>query len=372
MRISRGLLLLLYILWCITPLSFCQGPQAGTAPFFSPVVESEPSEPDGSAQDTEPIEPDSSAENIETVKPDSSTEDIETVKPDSSAEDIETVKPDSSAEDVETVKPDSSAEDAGTTKPDSSVPEQPTAAESPSETEPESEQKPVKKNTKLYVLMYHHFIPEGKKYNNWMVTDIRFREDLQWLADHGWTTVLPSQLVAGEPLPDKAVMLTFDDGYRSNYQLAYPLLREYQAKAVISIIVKNVDDQQSAFLTWDMCREMAQSGLVEFGSHTYASHDENENGIKRLAGETREEYEARILPDLQTSIDLMEANLGKAPLLFAYPNGVKDSWAAGFIQDHFSLTLITRHGSCDISKGLYSLKRCNVSMGVPLSDILPD
>ena len=67
----------------------------------------------------------------------------------------------------------------------------------------------------------------------------------------------------------------------------------------------------------------------------------------------------------------MEANLGKAALLFAYPNGVKDSWAAGFIQDHFSLTLITRHGSWDISNGLYNMKRCNVSMDEPVSKFLP-
>lgn len=226
-------------------------------------------------------------------------------------------------------------------------------------------------NTRLYVLMYHHIIPEGELYNNWMLTDVRLREDLEWMAGHGWTTVLPSQLAAGEPLPEKAVMLTFDDGYDSNYTLAYPLLREFQAKAAISIIVRYTDEQVPGFLTWDMCREMAQSGLVEIGSHTYACHDESEHGIKRRRGESREEYEARVLPDLQTSIDLIQANVGTAPLLFAYPNGVKESWAAGFIQDHFALTVTTRHGASDISKGLYSLKRCNVSMGVPVSQILP-
>ena len=236
---------------------------------------------------------------------------------------------------------------------------------------PEPEPTPDPPNTKLYVLMYHHFILEGEPYNDWMLTDVRLREDLQWMADHGWTTVLPSQLAAGEPLPKKAVMLTFDDGYDSNYTLAYPLLQEFQAKAVISIIVKNVDDPSPSYLTWEMCREMAQSGLVEFGSHTYACHGAGENGIKRLQEESREAYEARVLPDLQTSIDLIEANVGAAPVLFAYPNGIKDSWAAGFIQDHFAITLITRQGPSDITDGLYSLKRYNVSMKIPVSKILP-
>ena len=259
-----------------------------------------------------------------------------------------------------------------------SVPEPPPSPapeplpEIPPPSEPEPEPVPEAPNTRLYVLMYHHFIREGELYNDWMLTDVRLREDLQWMADHGWTTVLPSQLAAGEPLPRKAVMLTFDDGYDSNYTLAYPLLQEFQAKAVISIIVKNVDDHSPGSLTWEMCREMAQSGLVEIGSHTYACHDAEENGVRRLKGESREEYEARVFPDLQTSIDLIEEHVGRAPVLFAYPNGVKDSWAAGFIQDHFAITLTTRHGPSDIAGGLYSLNRCNVSMSVPVSKILPD
>lgn len=236
--------------------------------------------------------------------------------------------------------------------------------------EPIPEPKPA--NTKLYVLMYHHFVPEGVGCNTWMLTDARLREDLQWLADHEYQTVLPSQLAAGEALPERAVLLTFDDGYDSNYTLAYPLLQEFQAKAVVSIIVRNVQEQQPGFLTWDMCREMARSGLVEVGSHTYSSHGEDEYGIKRRKGEAREEYEARILPDLQTSIDLIEENLGAAPQFFAYPNGKTDKWASDFIREHFAVTVITRHGSNDVSDGLYNLKRYNVSMDAPARKWLPD
>ncbi len=351
MRILRGLILLMYFLWCVTPLGSCQSPLPGTAPFYygdEADVSTERPKPDKSAE----------GEGKETLpQPDPPN-------PEPPPETETPVDPEPPPE----TEPPADPEPPPETEPPPD-PEPPPETEPPEDPEPPPE--PDRKNTRLYVLMYHHFVPEGKKCNNWMVTDSRFREDLQWLADQGWVTVLPGQLAAGEALPEKAVMLTFDDGYRSNYELAYPLLQEFQAKAVISIIVKNVDDQKSAFLTWDMCREMANSGLVEIGSHTYASHDENEYGIKRLQGESREEYEARIFPDLQSSIDLIEENLGGVPRFFAYPNGVKEAWAAGFIQKHFSLTAVTRHGFCDVSKGLYSLKRCNVSMGVPLSEILP-
>lgn len=247
------------------------------------------------------------------------------------------------------------------------------------EPEPEPEPEPVPEpepprpaNNTLYILMYHHFVEgNGEGLNNWTLTRDRFREDLQWLADHGYTTVLPSQLAAGEPLPERAVMLTFDDGYASNYQIAYPLLQEFGAKAVISMIVHYTVDASPDFLTWDMCREMAQSGLVEFGSHTYDSHD-NETGIQHNKGEKKEDYQERMFSDLQSSIDLIEENVGVDVQFFAYPHGRTEPWASDFLAEHFDVTVTTKHGPANISRGLYDLPRHNVAMITPLSDYLPD
>ena len=69
----------------------------------------------------------------------------------------------------------------------------------------------------LYILMYHNFVEgDGEGCDDWSLPVSRFREDLQWLSDHGYKTVLPSQLAAGEPLPRRAVMITFDDGYEKS------------------------------------------------------------------------------------------------------------------------------------------------------------
>lgn len=224
---------------------------------------------------------------------------------------------------------------------------------------------------KLPVLMYHHVVEDGQECNDMTVTASRLREDLQWLKDNGYTTVLPRELAAGEALPEKPVLITFDDGYRSNYELAYPILQQFQAKAVISVIGAYVQQEDPFYLTWDMCREMSRSGLVEIGSHSYAAHDDGGRGIKRREGESREDYEARIFPDLQTSIDLIREQTGTAPTFFAYPNGKTEEWAKDFVREHFTVTVVTRHGSCDTSKGLYGLKRYNVSMKIPPQKILP-
>ena len=134
------------------------------------------------------------------------------------------------------------------------MPDEPPVQEEPAETPPPvvEEPAPPVDNHTLYILMYHHFVPDtDEELNDWTLTESRFREDLQWLADNGYTTVLPRELAAGEPLPEKAVMLTFDDGYASNYQIAYPLLQEFQAKAAIAMIVRRTVDAKPDFLTWE-------------------------------------------------------------------------------------------------------------------------
>lgn len=85
--------------------------------------------------------------------------------------------------------------------------------------------------------------------------------------------VLPREPAAGTPLPEKPVLITFDDGYRSSYDLAYPLLQKYRTKAAIAFMAYTQDNPCGNFLTWDMSREMTASGLVEMGSHGYAIHN---------------------------------------------------------------------------------------------------
>ena len=208
--------------------------------------------------------------------------------------------------------------------------------------------------------MYHDVVEgDGSGCNDWTITTGRLREDLQWMTDQGFTFYLPRELAQGVPLAEKSVMITFDDGYASNYTLAFPLLKEFGAKAVISPIVQ---EGVPGYLTWDMCREMAASGLVEFGSHTYDLHGADDQGIRRLEGECQADYEARVLPDLQTSIDLLSAELGQPVTFFAYPNGKTEPWAVQFLAEHFSVTVTTAHGPADLSGGLYRLPRHNVTV----------
>lgn len=229
---------------------------------------------------------------------------------------------------------------------------------------------------RLTILMYHHIVADGEPINGMTITASRFEEDMCWLSEHGYTTVLPRELASGEPLPEKPVLITFDDGYASNYNYAFPVLQRLDMKAAIAVVGVLVDSDCESFLTWDMCREMTQSGLIEIGSHSYNLHNLDEraglyvegtgNGIQRREGESREEFDARVLADLQRSIDEIEEQLDTPVTYLAYPFGVTEPWADEYITEHFFLTVTTQEGAANLSGGLYDLPRRTVSMERPM------
>ena len=233
---------------------------------------------------------------------------------------------------------------------------------------------------KLPVLMYHHVVEDGQECNDMTVTVSRLREDLQWLRDSGYTTVLPRELAAGEPLPEKPVLITFDDGYRSNYNLAFPIFQEFEAKMIISVMVYMQDNAASDFITWAMCREMIDSGLIEIGSHTYLLHNLDErggsfdpegvNGVQRKPDETAEAFQTRVLDDIQRSYDLIAEKLEVSPTFFAYPFGLTEPDADGLIRELFPVTAVTLPKTADLTGGLYDLPRHTVTMNKSLDSIL--
>ena len=235
----------------------------------------------------------------------------------------------------------------------------------------------------LPILMYHHLVPDGQDCNDMTITEGRMEHDLEWLAQHGYTTILPSDLLSGEPLPEKPVLITFDDGYRSNYDLLWPLLEKHQAKAVISVIAGMIDNRFTGdqFMRWEECRELADSGLVEIGSHTYLLHNMDGrdgaftpggvNGIQRAPGETDEAFQSRVLDDLRKSHDRIEEELGREVNFFAYPYGLVEPDAQPLIEELFPITVVTLKGTASLDDGLREMPRKTVTMDAPLWRLIP-
>lgn len=187
----------------------------------------------------------------------------------------------------------------------------------------------------LPILMYHGVTEDSSKIGQFVISKAMLEEDLSYLQKAGYQTVTVDEVIRyvkeGQPLPEKPIILTFDDGYYNNYCYAYPLLQKYHMKAVISPIGKYSDlysqnaDQNPAYahITWDNIREMMQSGLVEFQNHSYDLHHNTNGrtGAKKKKGESKAAYGAMLESDLLIFQEKMRENTGYTPTTFTYPFG---------------------------------------------------
>lgn len=187
----------------------------------------------------------------------------------------------------------------------------------------------------VVVLMYHGLRKDVSAQNEYVISPSDFENDLKYLKENGYETITVNDLISyfekGTPLPSKPVMLTFDDGYYNNYTYAYPLLKKYNMKAIISPIGITVDEYQKnhdenpayAQMDWDDIREMAASGLVEFQNHTYNLHkiENGKRGAAQMKGESDEAYEKRLTEDLQKLNERFEAETGIVLNTVVFPFG---------------------------------------------------
>ena len=144
------------------------------------------------------------------------------------------------------------------------------------------------------VLAYHSVVDdtaskEEKYYFPQTISTNLLISHFNWLKDNGYNVVSWQQIIDAEngkgTLPDNAVLLSFDDGYATMYNVIYPILKAYNYPAVFApvsgwlntpvtkkIPYANAYLPRSVFVTWEQVREMEKSGLVEIASHTHDSH----------------------------------------------------------------------------------------------------
>ncbi|MCD8215641.1 MAG: polysaccharide deacetylase family protein [Clostridiales bacterium] len=193
---------------------------------------------------------------------------------------------------------------------------------------------PEKEGIAVPILMYHNITDKavGSKYT---VTAAELEADLNYIEEKGYTAVGINDLIAyvkGEgDLPEKSIVLTFDDGYESVYVLGLPLFKKYGCKAVVGVIGELTElfteeedhNIEYSHLNWEEINEMSKSGFVEFQNHTYALH-EIKNGRKGAAqkkGEDAGEYKKILTEDVSRLNDEILSYTGVKPTAFIYPYG---------------------------------------------------
>ena len=165
---------------------------------------------------------------------------------------------------------------------------------------------------KIPIIMYHDIA--ATKDVSWDVTTDELERHFQALQEGGYTPISMDQMVnhlrTGSQLPEKPVLLTFDDNYIGQYQYAFPLLKKYNYPAVWSVHTRFVGTGgKKPKATWDQLREMSKSGLI-----TVASHTVNHLNLKDLS-------DREIEKEVTESKKVLEKELGIAIDYFTYPEG---------------------------------------------------
>ncbi len=167
------------------------------------------------------------------------------------------------------------------------------------------------------ILCYHRFA-ENCKSPQCMPTHI-FDQQMKYLKDNNYRVVTLEEVLGflnyRHPLPRRSVVITIDDGYRSGYNITYPILKKYGFTATLLIYTDYVGISKSA-ITWDQLREMKADGF-EVGSQTVSHADLT----KRRVGEDDKAYIARVKRELLVSKRIIDKKLNQDTIYLAFPYG---------------------------------------------------
>lgn len=237
-------------------------------------------------------------------------------------------------------------------------------------------------SVQLPVIMYHSILKDEARAGPYVLSPSALEADLDYLQHNGYETVTVSELVdfvdgKGE-LPEKPVLITFDDGFYNNYLYAYPLLAERDMQAVVSVIGEQTalyteNGQENAYwsyLSAGRLVEMQESGVFEIGNHSFDLHDDSvRKGCLKKRGESLSQYRQMLAEDTrQAQTYLAESGL-TPPLCYAYPYGAYSEETEGILKElGFRCTLSCEERQNIISPGdpdcLYLLGRYNRPSGM--------
>jgi peptidoglycan/xylan/chitin deacetylase (PgdA/CDA1 family) len=233
------------------------------------------------------------------------------------------------------------------------------AAASPAEpvmTQPEPTPDGVIRQVRVPILMYHYVSwppANADRYRRDLsVAPEQLAEHLAYLQGQGYQGItlydLLNHLAWGQPLPEKPVIITFDDGYRDNYDNAFPLLQQYGFPATFFVLTEVTSQGVPDYMTWDQLRAMAAAGM-DIECHARVHDDLPKISYDRLVWQ------------VLGCREMIEVELGQRPRFVAYPSGqFNEEVAAVFASDHYWGGITTQQGSWHSSDNLFALKRLRV------------
>lgn len=216
-------------------------------------------------------------------------------------------------------------------------------------------------DTPIVVLTYHHLLEQKDAGSNPAVVTVEnFKNQMKYLKDNHYETItlekLHDYINNNTTIPKKSVVITFDDGYQSVYQYAYPILKEYHYKASVFMITSKITDKSAPFsphkLTYMSKEEMhSAQDVFEFACHTHNLHILDSNKKSLLVKADPQE----IIKDLKTSKKIVKTKY------FAYPYGQYNDLVVNSLKEEgFELAFTVHKGTIDKKSDKMHLNRISI------------
>ena len=211
-------------------------------------------------------------------------------------------------------------------------------------------------SARVPILMYHYLSSppyDADKYRvDLSVLPSEFDKQLRYLKENGYTTISLNDLslaLAGRgELPEKPIILTFDDGYRDNYENAFPILKAHGMKATFFIITDLQDIGHPAYMTWEMVEEMAAAGMhIEIHTKSHPNLEERSD--------------AYMEEEVGVAQEIIAFHTGVVPYFLTYPGGTYDDKTVEQVEA-LGLwgALTTSHGYTHTFEDRYEMKRVRI------------
>jgi len=206
------------------------------------------------------------------------------------------------------------------------------------------------------VLVYHSFSED--KVNKMTVPRKTLEEQMRYLKTSGYNVLTLDQLFGflelKEPIPAKSVVITIDDGWKSVYEIAYPILKKYGFPATLFVYTNLIGTRKG--LTWDQVKELSENGF-DIQNHTKT----HRNLIQMQESETYEKYFRAIEKEIISSEKLIEQKLNKKCTYLAYPYGDTNNLVIALLKRYSYRGALTVHrGSNPFFINNYMVNRSSI------------
>ena len=219
----------------------------------------------------------------------------------------------------------------------------------------------------LPILCYHQFTNADEASHQLELSAAAFEEQLRYLIDNDFVLLsfadVERILREGQPIPERSAVITIDDGYRSVYDVAWPILKKYRAPATLFIYTDFIG--APAAMSWEQLREMADSGFIEVESHA-KSHA----SLSRLVDDKdKANYSRRVRDEIVGSNKAFERHMGQVPSYLSYPYGNSSDTAARIAgEEGMALAATVTRGDNTVYADPYLLHRSMIYDSHSMSD----